>query len=274
MPADDGGRYFYVRDGETTWSPGWKPCKTPLDHYECRHGMGYTSITGEKNGMRVNTLFFVPPGDNVEIQRLRIENRSQERRRITLFSFVEWCLWNAEDDMTNFQRNFSTGEVEVEGSVIFHKTEFRERRDHYAFYGVNQDIDGFETDRDTFLGPYSGFDQPAAVTEKRARNTIAHGWSPIASHRIEVELGPGEHRELVFQLGYVEVPGNDKWAAPGVINKRPAQALISRYDSIDKVDRAFAALRDYWADLLSRYRVESADPRLDRMVNTLSLIHI
>jgi cellobiose phosphorylase len=230
--------------------------------------MGYTSITGEKNGMRVNTLFFVPPGDNVEIQRLRIENGSQERRRITLFSFVEWCLWNAEDDMTNFQRNFSTGEVEVEGSVIFHKTEFRERRDHYAFYGVNQDIDGFETDRDTFLGPYNGFDQPAAVTAKRARNSIAHGWSPIASHRIEVELGPGEHRELVFQLGYVEVPGKDKWAAPGVINKQPAQALIGRYDSIDKVDRAFAALGDYWADLLSRYRVESADPRLDRMVNT------
>mgnify|MGYP003468248665 CR=1 FL=1 len=62
VPADDGGRDFYVNDGGTVWSPGWKPCKTPLDFYECRHGMGYTRIVGSKNGLKVSELFFVPKG--------------------------------------------------------------------------------------------------------------------------------------------------------------------------------------------------------------------
>ena len=181
VPMDDGGRYFYINDGGTLWSPGWKPCRTELDHYECRHGMGYSEITGEKNGVRASVLFFVPPGDNTELHRVRLENRSGEQRRFKLFSMLEWCLWNAEDDMTNFQRNFSIGEVEVEGSVIYHKTEFRERRNHYAFYGVNRDICGFDTSRDAFLGAYNGFDRPAAVSAGKANDSIAHGWSPIAS---------------------------------------------------------------------------------------------
>ncbi|MEE4219390.1 MAG: glycosyl hydrolase family 65 protein [Xanthomonadales bacterium] len=268
VPMDDGGRYFYIQDGETTWSPGWKPCRTELDRYECRHGMGYTKITGEKNGIVASVLFFVPLGDNTELQRVNITNRSTETRKIRLFSMAEWCLWNAEDDMTNFQRNFSCGEVEVEGSVIYHKTEYRERRDHYAFYGVNQDICGFDTDRDTFLGPYSGFDRPDSVSRGKSGNSIAHGWSPIASHCIELELAPGESRDMVFQLGYVELPEDEKWAAPAVINKQPAKEMLARYDDSAKVQKALDELAAYWDDLLSRFTVNSGDERLDRMVNT------
>ncbi|MFC1720308.1 glycosyl transferase, partial [Pseudomonadota bacterium] len=230
VPLDDGGRYFYIRDGEAIWSPGWKPCKTELEHYECRHGMGYSRITGQKNGLHVSVLFFVPINDNIELQLVRLENHTAKPKKFKLFSMVEWCLWNAEDDMTNFQRNFSTGEVEVEASVIYHKTEYRERRNHYAFYGVNHELHGFDTDRDRFLGAYNGFDRPESVVEGRPGNSIAHGWSPIASHCIEICLQPGETRELVFQLGYVEVPEDDKWSVPGVINKRPALELMSRYD--------------------------------------------
>ena len=173
VPTDDGGRYFYIHEGDTTWSPGWKPCRTPLDHYECRHGMGYTRITGEKDGIRAEALFLVPVGENLELQRVTVENCSDRPRRVRLHSLAEWCLWNAEDDMTNFQRNFSTGEVEVEGSVLYHRTEYRERRNHYAFYGVNEKIAGFETDRDAFLGPYNGFDNPAAVSANAPSNSIA-----------------------------------------------------------------------------------------------------
>ncbi|MGK2925986.1 MAG: GH36-type glycosyl hydrolase domain-containing protein [Lysobacterales bacterium] len=268
VPVDDGGRYFYIADGDTVWSPGWKPCRTELDRYECRHGMGYSRISGEKNGLDVSVLFFVPLGANVELQQVRINNRSAERRSFRLFSLLEWCLWNAEDDMTNFQRNFSTGEVEVDGPVIYHKTEYRERRNHYAFYGVNHDIAGFDTDRDRFLGAYNGFDRPRAVFEGVPGNSLAHGWSPIASHCIELCLEPGESRELVFQLGYVEVPEQDKWSAPGVINKQPARELMARFDSSEKIAAAFGELQNYWSDTLSRFQLDSGDPRLDRMVNT------
>ena len=267
VPADDGGRYFYIREGDSVWSPGWKPCRTALDDYECRHGLGYTEISGQKDGLRASVLFVVPLGANVELHRVRIENLSGRDRRIRLFSLIEWCLWNASDDATNFQRNFSTGEVEVDGSVIYHKTEFRERRNHYAWYSVNHDVDGFDTDRDTFLGAYNGFDRPAAVVEGEPRNSIAHGWSPIASHCLDIALDAGESKELVFQLGYVELPEAQKWSAPGVINKMPAQELIARYADGAAVETAVDALREHWDEQLSKFAVRSADHRLDRMVN-------
>jgi len=267
VPWDDGGRYFYIQDGENIWSPGWKPCKTSLDDYECRHGMGYTRISGQKNSLQASVLFFVPLNDNIELQHVRLENLSSEKRTFKLFSMVEWCLWNAEDDMANLQRNLSTGEVEVEGSVIYHKTEYRERRDHYAFYAVNQDIHGFDTDRDSFLGAYNGFDSPDAVVNGTPGNVVAHGWSPIASHCIEVTLEPGESRELVFQLGYIEVPADEKWEAPAVINKQPALQVMDRYDSSDKIQKALGELNAYWDDLLSRFDLQSADDRLNRSVN-------
>lgn len=267
VPVDDGGKYFYIKDGDTLWSPGWKPLKTELDHYECRHGMSYSKFIGSKNGVRAEVLQFIPLGFWGEIQKFNLKNEGEEVKKLKLFSFIEWCLWNAEDDMTNFQRNFNTGEVEIENSVIYHKTEFKERRNHYAFYSVNSDIQGFDTDRETFVGLYNGFDAPDAVTEGAPRNSVAHGWSPIASHYLEIELQPGEQKDFVFMLGYVEVAEDDKWESKSVINKQPAKEMIKKYDTVAKVDKAYNALRKYWDDLLNTISIESGDDKLDRMVN-------
>ncbi|MDD6151591.1 MAG: glycosyl transferase [Bacteroidales bacterium] len=267
VPADNGGNYFYIKDGDKVWNPGWKPCKTSLDRYECRHGLGYTRITSEKDSIRASALFFVPPHTDAQIQRLTISNLSDGPRTLKLFSFVEWCLWNAQTDMENFQRNLSTGEVEIEGSVIYHKTEYRERRNHYAFYSVNSPIQGFDTDRESFLGLYNGFDAPIAVEEGQARNSIAHGWSPIASHCIDIKLEAGESRDLVFILGYAENDDDDKWEAPSVLNKSKARALINRFSSVEAVEVAFEELRSIWDSLLGRFSISSSEPRLDRMVN-------
>jgi len=267
VPVDDGGKYFYINDGDTVWSPGWKPVKSELDSYECRHGMSYTKIKGSKNGVTTEVLQFIPLGFWGEIQKVSLRNDSTETKKLKLFSFVEWCLWNAEDDMTNFQRNFNTGEVEVEDSVIYHKTEFKERRNHYAFYSVNENIQGFDTDRESFIGLYNGFDGPDTVTKGEPGNTIAHGWSPIASHYLEIELQPGEEKDLVFMLGYVEVNEDEKWESKAVINKNPAKEMIQKFDTVAKVDAAYDALRAYWDDLLCTISIESGDDRLDRMVN-------
>lgn len=267
VPMDAGGRYFYIKDGDTVWNPGWKPTKTPLDAYECRHGMNYTVITGEKNGLKAKALFFVPLDTHAEITKLTLTNKTDCPKSFKLFSFIEWCLWNAATDMENFQRNFSTGEVEIDGSTIYHKTEYKERRNHYAFYTVNAPIDGFDTDRETFLGLYNGFDEPDAVMEGRPRDSVAHGWSPIASQYLEITLAPGESRDLIFMLGYVENPQDQKWESKGVINKAPAREMMARFDTPEKVDKAFAGLRAYWDELLGRFSVRSGDERLDRMVN-------
>jgi cellobiose phosphorylase len=267
VPMDSGGRYFYINDGENIWSPGWKPCKTELDSYECRHGMNYTNIKGEKSGITANVLYFVPLKTWAEVQKLTLTNNSKKVKKLKLFSFTEWCLWNAASDMENFQRNFSTGEVEIEGSVIYHKTEYKERRNHYAYYSVNVPIQGYDTDRESFIGLYNGFDEPQVVTEGKPKNTEAHGWSPIASHYIEVELKPGESKDFIFILGYVENKEDEKWESKNIINKRKAKETIERFNTTAKVDAALADLRKYWDNLLSIYTVNSGDDKVDRMVN-------
>ncbi len=286
VPMDNGGRYFYIKDGDTVWNPGWKPCKTPLDRYECRHGMGYTHITGAKDGVEASVLFFVPLKTWAEVQRVTLKNTTTATKHLKLFSLVEWCLWNAATDMENFQRNWSTGEVEIDGSVIYHKTEYKERRNHYAYYAVaNADVDGYDTDREAFVGLYNGFDSPQCVVAGRPSNSLAHGWSPVASHYIEVDLEPGESRDYVFVLGYVENAQNEKFCREDIVrkqrgelissqdsdvtlvNKTKAQAVIRRFATVEAVDAAFSELRTLWDGLLGKYVVQSGDERLDRMVN-------
>ena len=266
-PVDNGGRYYYINDGGDVWTPGYMPVKTELDSYECRHGLGYTKIKSERNGIEVEQLMFVPLKYNGEVNRLKIKNTSSDTKEITIFSFIEFCLWNAYDDMTNFQRNFSTGEVEIDNSVIYHKTEYRERRNHYSFYSVNTDIDGFDSDRESFLGLYNGFDSPQAVTNGKSNNSVASGWSPVASHSKVLTLKPGEETSLIFIIGYVENEEEEKWESPGVINKTKAKDMIDKFSTDLQVEEGLEALSEYWLNLLSKYNINSDDDKLNRMVN-------
>ena len=266
-PVDSGGRYYYINDGGDVWTPGYMPVKTELDSYECRHGLGYTKIKSERNGIEVEQLMFVPLKYHGEVNRLKIKNTSSENKEITIFSFIEFCLWNAYDDMTNFQRNFSTGEVEIDNSVIYHKTEYRERRNHYSFYSVNADIDGFDSDRESFLGLYNGFDSPQTVTSGKSNNSVASGWSPVGSHSKIIKLKPGEETSLIFIIGYVENKEEEKWENPGVINKSIAKDMIAKFSTDVQVEEGLKDLSKYWLNLLSKYNIKSDDEKLNRMVN-------
>lgn len=267
VPVDMGGRYFYINEDDNIWAPGWSPVKKDLEFYECRHGMGYTVISGKSNGLKAEVTFFVPNNYKGEVQKVTLKNEGTAPKTFKLFSFLEWCLWNAEDDSTNFQRNFNTGEVEVEGSTLFHKTEYKERRDHFAFYTVNSDIEGYDCDRESFIGLYNGFENPQAVLAGRANNSKADGWSPIASHCLNISLAPGESKDLVFILGYVENPQEEKFNPDGTMNKSRAYAMIEQFNSAEKVDAALAELKKSWEDLLSKYTVSTPDDKMNRMVN-------
>ncbi|MDJ0924616.1 MAG: glycosyl transferase [Acidimicrobiia bacterium] len=267
VPLDVGGRYYYVNDDGDVWTPTWSPVNADLDHFETRHGLSYTLITSERNDVRVETLYFVPLAASAEVHRVRITNTGVAPKSLKLFSFAEFNLWNAFDDQTNYQRNLSLAEVEVEGSAIYHTTEYRERRNHYAVFGVNAPIAGFDTDRDAFIGRYNGFDAPEAVVSGACRNSFVSGWSPIGAHQVDMDLGPGEQRDLVFVLGYMENPPEEKWESPGIVNKQPAEALLDRFSTSEQVDEALVALREYWDGMLATYTVRSGDDRVDRMVN-------
>ncbi len=267
VPYDTGGHYYYINDNGTIWNPGWQPARTELDEYSCRHGMGYSVFTGKKNNVKTEVTAFVPIGNNCEVHKVTVTNEGSSHKDLKLFSFVEFCLWNAMDDMTNFQRNLSIGEVEVSGSTIYHKTEYRERRNHYAVFSVNTPVDGFDTDRDSFLGAYNGFDRPEVVVNGQAKNSKASGWAPIGSHQINISLDAGESRTYIFVLGYIENPEEEKWESQGIINKKPALAMLSKFDTVEKVDEALAQLKAHWDGLLNKLTVKSDDEKFDRMIN-------
>jgi cellobiose phosphorylase len=268
VPMDSGGRYFYINDGKDIWSPGWKPVKTELDHYECRHGLGYSKIIGEKNSIKAESTFFVPQHFKGEVQWLKLENKSTETKSIKLHSFMEWALWDANDDMTNFQRNFSIGEVEIEDQCIYHKTEYRERRNHFAFHYCNKIPQGYDTDRETFMGLYNGFEMPQMVEAGKAGNSKAMGWSPIASQYFEIDLAAGESKDLIFVLGYVENEEEKKFIAPDVINKEKAYEMQKQFQTLEQVEFALNDIKNFWEESLSYYQIQSPDDKLNRMVNT------
>ena len=268
IPLDTNGRYFFIREQDGSfWSPTWQPIRKPLDTYSCRHGLGYTTIASARAGLAAEVTYFIPPGETTEIHRVRLTNQGTTPRAIALFSYLEFCLWNAEEDDRNFQRNLSIGEVEVEGSTVYHKTEYRERRNHFAYYHANRAITSFDTDREAFLGAYNSLESPLAVVKGCCSNRLASGWSPIAAHHLELIIAPGATEEIIFILGYAENPPEQKFQAPGVLRKEPAREVIARLGNSAAVSRALEALRADWKKILAPYQITCADEKLARMVN-------
>ena len=268
VPADIGGRFFYIKDGDSLWSPTFHPVDTALDSYICRHGMGYTVFETAKNKLSAKITFFVPTGENCEVQQVVLRNESDAAKTFRFTAAVEWCLWNAVDDSTNFQRNLNIGELEVENSVIYHKTEYRERRDHYAYYGVNAPIAGFDTDRDTFLGQFGSYQKPKSIVSGQTGDFVAHGGAPMAGLALDVTLAPGEEKSFIFVLGYGKNPRDQKFLAPGIIRKDTAYRVLEKFSTDAAVDVALAELKAYWEGLLGIYSLECGDEKLSRMVNT------
>ena len=267
IPMDSNGRYLYIKDGDEIWTPAWKPMQSSLDKYECRHGLGYTKITGQKNELEVSTLFFVPLNARNEIWYAVLKNKSSQVKKIRLWSYVEWALWEAFDDMTNFQRNYSTGQVEVENGNIFHKTEYRERRNHYAYFATSENVSGFDTSRDAFVGVHNGLNAPQSVMNGSCTNSIAYGWLPIGVHQIDIELKPGESKDINFILGYAENTDDKKFLENGKIRKDEFEKVKSKYLQTKNVLNAFRDLKNYWNDLLSSFNVNTSDKVVNRMAN-------
>ena len=268
VPGDEGARFYYIKEkGKAAWNPGFLPTRTPLDSYKCRHGMGYTVFESEKDALFCSVTCFVPLNENCEVHRVRLTNQSAEKKTLSVYGVVEWCLWNAVDDGQNYQRNLNIAESEVEPGVIYHKTEYRERRDHYAFYGVNMPTAGYDTDRNTFLGHMGYWGDPQMVREERSASSCITGWYPIGCHRLDIELKAGESYEASFVVGYGKNPRDQKFIEPGIIRKNDAKRVMAKFASPESVDAALQELRAYWDELFGKYTLQSGNEKLDRMVN-------
>ena len=270
VPPDENGRYIYVRDDENGeyWSPSWQPVRTDLEQYSCRHGLGYTVIGSTHAGIEAETTYLVPLGDPVEIWSLRLTNRRASPAELSLFTAIEFCLWNALEDATNYQRNLNIGEVTVDAGVIVHKTEYRERRNHFATFSCSEPLAGFETSRDAFLGPYRGWSNPLVVESGATSDSIAVGGSPVGVHHVRLALRPGETKRILFLLGYHEDDSKETGTSPAAPEVGVARREFERYLQPDAVDEAIDHLRAHWEHQLSALQVETPEVCVDRMINT------
>lgn len=264
---DSNGKYIYIREGETVWNPGWKPTRQELDSYECRHGMGYTLFKGSYNELEAELLCFVPLHKEVEVQMLKLRNRSDREKKISLFSFVEFCLWDALDDATNFQRNFSIGRAERVNNAIIHFTDYKDRRDHFAFHSLNRDIAGYDCDRETFTGTHNGLDNPDVVSNGNSTNSRAFGWAPVGSLSTEIVLKSGEEETLIYLLGYIENPPDEKWDDNGNVNTSRMENMISELKTEQQVNQELMKLKEFWSALLGKFKASTPDIHANRMIN-------
>ena len=271
VPLDVGGRYIYIRNAASGefWSPTWQPTLTNLDDYYCRHGLGYTIIGSKYLGIEVEILYFVPLGENLEIWNMKIKNTNNIKVDLSIFSFIEFCLWDALDDATNYQRNFNTGEVEVDKNVIYHKTEYRERRNHFSFFSCSEELTGFDTQREKFFGQFNSWNNPEVVVKGESKNSIARGWSPVGSHHVKITLHEQESKTLIFLLGYYENPEDDKFTDFNcqILNKKYVLKVIEKFSSETNIEKSFQDLKSYWDELLGKFQVDTPNIHVNRMVN-------
>jgi cellobiose phosphorylase len=258
VPADQPGRYVYVRDQESGdyWSATWQPVKRPLDAYECRHGAGYTRIAAERGGIACQILYFVPPAAGeeswpCELWVVRLRNVGEKRRRLRTFSYVEFSFPDAVVDQQNLDWAQHIVRSWYEDGVIRAGTVFRPER---AFLASNVEPIGFDSDRETFVGRYRDLANPIVVETGEPSSTGSPRGNSIGSLCHELELAPGEEREIVFVLGTIaEEPELDR--------------VLTAFRDGAGIEAAFESLREDWDGYLSQFTVETPDRELDAMVN-------
>jgi cellobiose phosphorylase len=254
LPADRPGRYLYIRDDKTGkyWSPTWQPVLENLNAYECRHGLGYTKISSSYSDTEAEVTYFVPLDENLEIWMLTLKNISSEEKELSVFSYAEFCLWQAFNDLTDLQCSQGLGVARYEEDAILYS--FFDVSTGYAFFASSGTITGYDCDREKFIGPYRGESNPLAVERGQCFNSETQGGNPIAATSNVVKLGPAEAKTIIFILGVVE-------------KKSDAKTCIQKFKKKSNVDAEFQRLREYWNTYLSNLSVDTPDREFNTMIN-------
>jgi cellobiose phosphorylase len=269
LVRDEWGKYVYCRDRKSGkhWSLAFQPVRRKPTRYECRHGVGYTTITSENEGIRSTLTLFVPAEDPLEVWRIRLENRGRGSRTLDLFTYFEWNLGPAPDTHREFHRLFIEQSY-VPGARALVATKrlstiaehgrgqpWNVDWPHVAFHAASVKPVAFETDKERFLGRHGTLASPAALAAPRLSSRGSKWEDAIASLQVAVTLRPGESKEVVFTLGLAE-------------DRATALRLARRYAATTAVDRAWGAMRRHWDARLSPLEVETSEPAFDVLANT------
>ncbi|MFA5410946.1 MAG: glycosyl transferase [Candidatus Omnitrophota bacterium] len=261
IPADRPGRYIYLRDQDSGefWSASWQPVLKPLDDfkYECRHGLGYTKISSRYKQIESETVYFVPRKENLELWILKIRNSGKKARKLAIFSYLEFCLWQAVMDSSDFQYSLNIANCISKDGIIYHLTNYYPKvaPADLAYFGSSLKPAGFDCDREKFIGPYRSESNPLAVEEGRSFNSLARGGNPIGAQSFHLKLAPGEAKEAVFALGVAR-------------DFSAARKLVKKFTNSNFALKELQQLKLDWRDYLSHLSLESPDKDLNTMVNT------
>ncbi len=265
IPADQPGRYIYLRDDETGdyWSATWQPVGKPFDRYEAkvRHGLGYSVFEARYGGIFSTETCFVPRNQAFECWRLQLVNTSNRLRRLSIFSFAEFAnSWNYRQDLENLQYSQYTVRMSVDDGMIHWRNATNPGFEEVWFGLCGAEVESWDTDRDLFLGGYRSLANPEAVERGRCGNSIAVGDNACASLHTVIELAPGEGREISFLLG-MGAP-DESWHGLS-----PGRQILSEYGDPERLAQELAAIKTAWTEILGTQQVKTPDAGLDTMVN-------
>ncbi|MCJ7650091.1 MAG: glycosyl transferase, partial [Candidatus Lokiarchaeota archaeon] len=256
LPMDRPGRYIYLRNNQTSeyWTPTWQPVPKKLDNYECRHGLGYTKINSSYKGLDVEILYFVPLEDDLEIWSLTLQNNTSEKKELGIFSYAEFCLWNAVSDQRDLQyiQNVAVAKYDqLENAIFYHLFDLSS---YIAFFSSNSKVIGYDCDRESFIGHYRSEANPLSVENGKCRNSQALGGNPIAATCNELIMNPHETKKLIFVLGVVK-------------EKSHAKRMISKYEKSEEVEIEFLKLKEKWNKFLEKFIVDTPEKDFDCNIN-------
>ncbi len=270
IPVDQPGRYLYLRDDASGdyWSASWQPVGKPLDMYRCRarHGLGYSVFESQYAGIAAELTCFIPKGHVFEYWALKVMNRDEKPREISVFSYAEFANdWSFRQDLENLQYSQYIVQMSYQDGLIGRATntypgqnQLGQNRLYFGLAGA--EVTSFDTDRDAFLGPYRTQANPLAVQLGRCSNSLAVGDNGCGSLHIALRLAPGESRDLIFILG-VGAP-SERW------NELPSgRDVLAEFGRPDRLAHELAALRAEWGEHISTLQVQTPDPDLNSMIN-------
>ncbi len=273
VPVDQPGRYIYIhdRDKKDYWSASWQPVGKDLENYKstCRHGSAYTIINSEYDNIETSTNYFVPLDKDYEIWHLKVKNNSNEKRRLRLYTFVEYSNnWHILQDFMNLQYTQYILRMNVVDNIIDHginvllaeETKDFENHDgrRHTFLGVvGATVTGFDTDRDKFLGDYRSYHNPIVVENGEATNSLAYGDNGCGVLQIDLDLDAGESTELAIIMGIGSAENKGK-------------NVIKEFSNLSKVTEEFQKLKNYWHSRLEGLHVSTPDKEFNSMTNMWS----
>lgn len=259
IPSDQPGRYIYIRDQESGeyWSPTKQPTpQRDIHNFECRHGAGYTRIHSSYRGISVNILYFVPPGQSCELWVINIKNIGHTRQYLRTFSYVEFSYFDALIDLHNLDWGAHIFHSEVDHGIIKAQTQFRPTTSYFA---SSQEIYGFDTDREVFLGRDRDLSAPIVVVDGEPRRSLAALGNNIGSLCHEWFLEPGEEKSITYILGITEEASE--------ITK-----TVMHFQIPENVELAFYALCEEWESILSKFKVDTPDDEMNAMLNFWNVV--